>query len=71
MNEVKASIVVMSHLSDAQEMLSYQNMSKEASKHVNFAKYIIIKTSGDLTQQIDADKLWSEFIQQSPDKIYS
>jgi len=69
MNKVKASIVVMSHLSDAQEINSHSS-GIEANKRINFAKFVINKTNGDLTKQIDPDKLWSEFIQQSTDKIY-
>ena len=29
--------------------------------HINFAKYVILKCKGDLTQEIDADELWNEF----------
>ena len=65
----KASIVVMSHLSDAQEIISHSS-GIEAKKHINFVKFIILKTDGDLTKEIDADELWSEFIQRQVTKIY-
>ena len=55
----KASIVVMSHLSDAQELMSYSN--REAEHRNNFAKFIILRTCGDLTQEIDPDALYDEF----------
>jgi hypothetical protein len=70
MNEIKASIVVMSHLSDAQEMLTYRNMVNEANKHINFTKYIIIQTEGDLTKKIDVDKMWVDFMNKQPEKKY-
>ena len=66
----KASIVVMSHLSDAQELLS-RSSGLEIKKRINFAKYVILKCNGDLNQEINPDKLWSEFIQQSVEKMYS
>ena len=55
--DTKASIVVMSHLSDAQESIS-RNMS---DNHVNFAKFLILHCNGDLNQRIDADALWLQF----------
>ncbi|MDZ7785979.1 MAG: hypothetical protein U5L95_02550 [Candidatus Saccharibacteria bacterium] len=57
---MKASMVVMSHLSDAQEIISHTN-GDEATKRINFAKFIILRTGGDLTQEIDPDALWEEF----------
>ena len=56
--ETKASMIVMSHLSDAQEASGNKN---EVRIPINFAKYIIAKTHGDLNQEIDADQLWEEF----------
>jgi hypothetical protein len=57
---MKASIVVMSHLSDAQE-LTTTTSGVMANKHINFAKFIILRTNGNLTQEIDPDALWDEF----------
>lgn len=57
---VKARIIVMSHLSDAQEHC-YRAMSAEAITRINFAKYIILKTGGDLSQEINPDQYWGEF----------
>lgn len=56
--ETKASMVVMSHLSDVQEATGNQNNIRIP---INFVKYIIAKTHGDLNQDIDADQLWEEF----------
>ena len=56
---LSARMVVMSHLSDVQETLSYNE--RNSSQHINFAKFIIGKTNGDLTQMIDADEMWLEF----------
>lgn len=57
---VKARIVVMSHLSDAQEHC-YRTMNVEAVMRINFAKYIILKTGGDLSKEINPDQYWDEF----------
>jgi hypothetical protein len=54
---IKASMVVMSHLSDAQELSG----GSQVSNHINFAKYIILQTKGDLTQMIEPDKMWQDF----------
>ena len=68
--KTKASIVVMSHLSDAQEennsfftaFLPASVMVKSPiDEHINFAKYIILYCKGDLNQEIDADELWKQF----------
>jgi hypothetical protein len=56
--KTKASLIVMSHLSDAQEMLNHSNLVW-ANDHINFAKYVIMKCKGDLTKEIDADLYWS------------
>ena len=59
--KLKASMVVMSHLSDAQEMIIRRIMIW-GNDHINFAKYVILKCQGDLTQEIDPDLLWLEFV---------
>jgi hypothetical protein len=61
---LKASMVVMSHLSDTQEQLSWELNRAEredAIKRINFAKFVILQTKGDLTQEIDADGMWEKF----------
>lgn len=57
----KASIVVMSHLSDAQEEVGMGYAKNGIIFHLNFVKYVILETKGDLTQDIDPDAMWDEF----------
>jgi hypothetical protein len=61
MEKIKASMVVMSHLSDAQELISYC-CGSSASEDINFAKYVILQTKGDLNQEINADEMYKEFL---------
>ncbi|MFA5366649.1 MAG: hypothetical protein WC333_02095 [Dehalococcoidia bacterium] len=61
--KVKALIVVMSHLSDAQEKFRMFGKldAHDMYNDINFAKYVIHKTNGNLNQEIDADKLFDEY----------
>lgn len=52
-------MAIMSHLSDAQELLS-MGMSDEANKRINFVKRLLIKFK-DISQEVSEDEL---------DKIY-
>lgn len=56
----KASIVVMSHLSDAQELTTTTSGVK-ANHHINFAKYVILQCNGDLNQEIDPDTMYDKY----------
>ena len=56
--ETKASFIVMSHLSDAQELINPAN----ARLNINFAKFIILETSGNLNMLIDADLMWERYL---------
>ncbi|HLO91586.1 MAG TPA: hypothetical protein VK172_10525 [Lentimicrobium sp.] len=58
---MKAQMVVMSHLSDAQELIGF-TCGSEASDRINFAKYIILKTDGDLTKEIDPDQMYEDYL---------
>ena len=62
--KLKASIVVMSHLSDAEmEIQGTATMGASVAKeHIEFAKFVILALKGDLNLDIDADKMWVEFI---------
>ena len=60
--ETKASLIVMSHLSDAQECLGAGMSQENANRNINFAKFIILECKGDLNQLIDADLIWEKFI---------
>jgi hypothetical protein len=53
----KLSMVIMSHLSDMQEEFIH---SKKETNKINFIKWLIINHK-DLTAEIDADTLWTEF----------
>lgn len=59
----KASMVVMSHLSDAQEMISFC-CNGGASESINFAKYVVLQTKGDLTQEIDEQAMYQDFLKE-------
>jgi hypothetical protein len=63
--KVKASIVVMSHLSDVQEMLKCElNRAEKQDMQIkiNFAKFVMMQCDGDLNQEIDADAMFEEYI---------
>lgn len=73
MTIIKASTAVMSRLSDSQELISFVcgskgtdkiNYSKFATDRINFAKFIIMRCDGDLNKEIDADALYTEFLNQ-------
>ncbi len=60
---MKACTAVLSHLSDSQELISFV-CGAEATDRINFAKFIIMRCDGDLNQDIDADALYTEFLNQ-------
>ena len=58
---MKAEIVVQSHLNDADIELAF---NVEQAKHrIQFVKFIVWKLNGNLQQQIDADEMYSEFVE--------
>ena len=58
---IKASMVIMSHLSDAQELISFENAhSLDANESINFAKFLILKYTNTDTE-IDPDLEYKEF----------
>ncbi len=60
--KIKASMVVMSHLSDAQELINnFDGYNRDATNVINFTKFVILQTNGDLNQEIDADQMWEKF----------
>lgn len=62
--KIKASMLIMSHLSDAQEMLNMLDDHKFANSingEINFAKWILMKLNGDVNQEIDADEIYKEY----------
>lgn len=63
LNKETASMIVMSHLSDAQFEINIANDGAKdtANNRLNFVKYIILKLGGDLTKEINPDELWNEY----------
>lgn len=57
---IKASLIVMSHLSDIQEMI-VTTSGIEAKERINFVKYIIMVCKGDLNKEINPDAMYSKF----------
>lgn len=60
MSKVKASLVVMSHLSDAQEEMNNAG-NRTANHHINFAKYLIFHLGNDLNVEIDGNVWYEKF----------
>lgn len=59
---MEVRMTIMSHLSDAQELLS-MGMREEANKQINFAKRLLIKFKDNINQEVNEDelnKIWSE-----------
>ena len=53
-------MVAMSHLSDAQELMSFGEF-EEANERINFAKFILSRYRADMVSEFDADQEWKEF----------
>lgn len=58
--KTKASIIVMSHLSDANIEININSI--QAQKRIEFVKFLVFKLNGNLNQEIEPDKYWDEFI---------
>jgi len=59
----KMQLYVMSHLSDAQELIGF-GIGTEASTRINFAKFLMLKCEGDLNKEYDTseiDEFWTEY----------
>ena len=61
---VRASIIIMSHLSDSQHLLDYENSQEEVNTRLNFAKFLIMKFP-DTTKEIDAEVEYEAFQEKS------
>ena len=66
---IKAKIVIMSHLSDAQEEISMGYATNCTLFHINFIKYLILHCGDDLDQMIDHDHMYQMFQESLPNKI--
>ena len=58
--KLKAQIVIMSHLSDAQELNGVEGRTADLHIHINFAKYLIVNFP-DTSVEIDADAEYEKF----------
>jgi hypothetical protein len=67
-----ARTVIMSHLSDAQEMLNMMDDHKFAeaiSREINFAKYVLcMHGNNSLMKEIDPDVDYKNFCEKFPQK---
>jgi len=59
--KTRASLIVMSYLSDVQAGLEWEVQDKQREL-INFVKYIILNLKGDLNREIDPDEKWNEFL---------
>lgn len=66
--KISVQMAIMSHLSDAQELLSMalnlEQATDEANKQINFAKHLLLKypdTSVELSNE-ELDREWHEVI---------
>jgi hypothetical protein len=57
---VKVSMVIMSHLSDAQTLNGLIGGTADLHRHINFAKYLLLKYE-DTNTEINADAEWELF----------
>lgn len=59
--KIKVSMAIMSHLSDAQELMTIGGMA-QANERINFAKKLVLKyvnTDEEVSTE-ELDKLWQE-----------
>lgn len=59
--KIKVSMAIMSHLSDAQELMMIGGIA-QANEHINFAKRLLLKyanTDEEVSTE-ELDKLWQE-----------
>ena len=62
MRRVRASIAIMSQLSDVQEEIYMSDTPRlRIDLRLNFAKFIILECNGNLNQEINPEELWEKF----------
>lgn len=54
--QVEVRMAIMSHLSDAQELIN-MGIKDKASEQINYAKRMLSYYRDNVTQQVDADEL--------------
>ena len=59
--EMKAEIVVQSHLSDS--LIESHFDVKRTQLRIEFVKYIVCELGGDLSQRIDPEVMYEEFLE--------
>lgn len=69
LNEMSVSLLIMSHLSDAQELNRHaiveptrKELLEKSNDEINFAKFVMNKHR-DLNEIVDADILWNQFME--------
>lgn len=68
---VKARIVLMSHLSDIDcgVSMNVNNLPGYVRLRTEFCKYIILKTNGDLNVEINPDEMFEAFLNRSLNEV--
>jgi len=61
--KLKVSMVIMSHLSDMQEMVHINRMGDEINRGINFAKWLLLKYP-HTEKEIDADEEYRIFMKE-------
>ena len=64
-NEISAKMLIMSHLSDAQELVSF-GFRQKANREINFAKFVLLNCE-NTKETVDADKLYAKFCEKFPE----
>jgi hypothetical protein len=59
--KAKASLIIMSHLSDVQEANNMHLSRIHINEEINFAKFLILKYGDNLNVEIDPDKEFKLF----------
>jgi len=60
----KVKLIIMSHLSDVQEGVQYEEIDyKGIRQKINFVKWLILKYS-DTEIEIDPNKEWEDFLKE-------
>ncbi len=63
--KTKVQLVIMSHLSDAQECIGVGMSQEGANRNINFAKFLIQRYPNTL-DKIDPDKEYEDFKKKHP-----
>jgi hypothetical protein len=66
MNQIKARITIMSHLSDIQELMGIMNLGESnevirIQNEINFVKYLLLQLD-NINDYIDVEKHWQDFV---------